>query len=49
MVLVKAKCLECWETLGDYYTELKVPDEIQQRITEHAKKGHPIQEIEIDH
>jgi len=40
--------MECWEVLGDWQTPFKPSKEVQKRIEEHAKKGHPIQEIRID-
>ena len=46
-LLCKAKCIDCWETLGDYNKLFKIPEEIMDRIVEHVKKGHGVQEIEI--
>lgn len=47
MTLVKAKCIDCWEDLVDYHTELKQTEEIRLKIREHTSKGHAVQEIVI--
>lgn len=44
---LKAKCIDCWEDLGDWQTPFAIPKEITQRISEHVKKGHSVQEIQI--
>jgi len=46
-MIVKAQCIECWETLGDYDPLFKIPDDIQKRITDHSKRGHAIQVIQL--
>lgn len=47
MVLVKAKCIDCWEDLVDYHTEIKMSDEVRNKIKAHTSKGHAVQEIDI--
>jgi len=44
-MIVKAKCIDCWEDLGDYETLFKIPNDIHERIKQHIKKGHAVQEI----
>ena len=39
-MLVKAKCINCMETLGDYDPLFKIPDNILKIIIKHTSKGH---------
>ena len=47
-MIVKAKCIDCWEDLGDYETLFQIPKEIKQQIRKHMNQNHSVQEVRCD-